>query len=120
MTYDADYPKKPMGGGNPYYSCAYCGITDPQINGQVKNHSKQCQYRLFKEHGTALTHDGYGNPIQTVKEPIRWEDTMQLLQSEGLIVVSQEPLQLKDAQGVVFEGKEAQYMIEDIIWDYEN
>lgn len=31
MSYDADYPKKPMGGGNPYYACAYCGITDPLV-----------------------------------------------------------------------------------------
>lgn len=120
MIYDADYPKKPMCGGNPYYACAYCGITDPQINGQVKNHSKQCEYRLFKEHGTALTHDGYGNTIEAVKETISWKDTTELLQAEGWTVFSQNPLQIKNAQGVILDGKEAQYTVEDIIWDYEN
>ena len=120
MTYDTDYPKKPMSGGNPYYACAYCGITDPQINGQVKNHASSCEYRLFKECAKALTHDGYGNAIEVVKEPISWADTNELLNAEGWIVLNQKPLQIKNAQGVVVEAEEAKYIVEDILWDYNN
>lgn len=46
--YDDDYPKRKIGGGNPYWCCAYCGISDPQINGQIKNHASHCEYRIRK------------------------------------------------------------------------
>lgn len=47
--YYFDYPSKPIGGGNPYYECSFCEISDPQINGQLKTHSKDCEYRIAME-----------------------------------------------------------------------
>jgi hypothetical protein len=39
-----EYPNIKIGNGNPYYKCAYCGISDPQINMDNKNHSQSCQW----------------------------------------------------------------------------
>ncbi len=39
-----DYPNVKIGGGNPYYKCKYCGISDPQINMSNDNHSKSCRW----------------------------------------------------------------------------
>jgi hypothetical protein len=50
--YHADYRKEPIGGGNPYYRCVHCQISDPQINGRIKGHASYCEYRLAKEMGT--------------------------------------------------------------------
>ena len=47
--YYNDYPKEPIGGRNPYYCCSYCKISDPQINGEIKNHAKWCEYRIQKQ-----------------------------------------------------------------------
>ncbi len=47
--YYCDYPKEPIGGGNPYYCCSYCKISDPQINGQLTNHAEWCEYRIKME-----------------------------------------------------------------------
>ncbi len=47
--YRDDYPKKPIGGDNPYYCCEYCGISDPQINGELKNHHIDCEWRKIEE-----------------------------------------------------------------------
>jgi len=43
-----DYPKEPIGGGNPYYRCSACGISDPQINGRLENHHEHCSWRISK------------------------------------------------------------------------
>lgn len=121
MNYDANYPKKPMGGGNPYYACAYCGITDPQINGNVKNHSSFCEYRKLKEFGVALTHDGYGNSIP--KEPgenLSWEDKTDILLAEGWTVLSREPFVLINKDGAKMEGFWAKNMLSSILYEYEN
>ena len=48
MTYYSDYPSKPIGGGNPYYCCSFCGISDPQINGDLEGHAEHCEYRISK------------------------------------------------------------------------
>jgi len=40
-----DYDNKPIGGDNPYYECSCCGISDPQINSYLFNHSEYCDYR---------------------------------------------------------------------------
>jgi hypothetical protein len=48
--YYNDYPKEPIGGGNPYYCCSYCKISDPQINGEIKNHAEWCEYRIQKQY----------------------------------------------------------------------
>lgn len=42
--YYTDYPKSRIGGGNPYYKCSSCGISDPQINGQLDNHADNCKW----------------------------------------------------------------------------
>ena len=47
--YYNDYPTEPIGGDNPYYRCSYCKISDPQINGQLKNHAEWCEYRIEME-----------------------------------------------------------------------
>ena len=49
MSYYVDYPKIPIGGSNPYWMCEHCHISDPQINGKISNHSKDCLYRLEME-----------------------------------------------------------------------
>lgn len=49
QTKDYGYPTVPMGGGNPYYCCQYCGLTDPQINGILENHLSTCEYRQRRE-----------------------------------------------------------------------
>jgi hypothetical protein len=47
--YYFDYPTKRISRNNPYHACAYCGISEPAINGQLENHSEYCEYRRLKE-----------------------------------------------------------------------
>jgi hypothetical protein len=49
MKYYTDYPREKISEKNPYYCCSYCKVSDPEINGQLKNHEEWCQYRKFKE-----------------------------------------------------------------------
>ena len=49
--YHVDYQKEPIGGGNPYYRCVHCKRSDPEINGEIKNHESYCAYRIAKENG---------------------------------------------------------------------
>lgn len=50
MTYNDSYPKKKHPDkSNPYYMCALCKVTDPQINGQIKNHAAWCSWRKKQE-----------------------------------------------------------------------
>ena len=49
MTYYGDYPKEPIGNGNPYYCCALCGVSDPEINGRTEGHKLDCPWRLKVE-----------------------------------------------------------------------
>lgn len=39
-----DYPKVPIGGGNPYYCCASCGRSNPDINGKLSGHNEDCAW----------------------------------------------------------------------------
>jgi hypothetical protein len=48
MTYDTGYPKERIGGRNPYHRCAYCKVSDPQINGELENHADWCEYKQRK------------------------------------------------------------------------
>jgi len=48
-TYRTDYPKERIGKGNPYYRCAHCKRSDPEINGQIKNHDSWCKWRKEQE-----------------------------------------------------------------------
>lgn len=45
-----DYENEPIGGGNPYYRCKHCKVSDPQINGRIEGHAEWCEYRQHKEH----------------------------------------------------------------------
>jgi hypothetical protein len=56
MSYDSDYPNEPIGGGNPYYRCSFCKLSDPQINGEINNHTFTCEYRKQKQ-GYTLSSD---------------------------------------------------------------
>jgi len=47
--YRADYPRSPIGDGNPYYRCACCGKSDPQINGRIDGHYEDCEWRVKQE-----------------------------------------------------------------------
>lgn len=40
-----DYPTKRIGRGNPYMCCAFCGISEPGINGRLNGHHSSCQWR---------------------------------------------------------------------------
>ena len=51
MAYDDGYPKRPIGGGNPYHCCAYCGNSVPAINGSLDNHFTGCEYVKIKQLG---------------------------------------------------------------------
>lgn len=57
--YDTGYPTEPIGDGNPYYRCVYCKRSDPEINGQLSNHSEDCEYRILRE--AQLLKDSRGN-----------------------------------------------------------
>lgn len=52
--YDDDYPKQKIGHGNPYYCCASCGRSVPEINGQLSNHREDCEYRKSKDQEALL------------------------------------------------------------------
>ena len=48
MTYYCDYPKEPIGRGNPYWACSSCGRADPGINGRLEGHAEDCSWRIAK------------------------------------------------------------------------
>lgn len=41
--YWAGYGREPIGGGNPYMCCVGCGRSDPEINGDIRNHGIGCR-----------------------------------------------------------------------------
>lgn len=43
------FPSRKIGGNNPYYCCSYCGVSVPVINGNLKNHQENCEYRIREE-----------------------------------------------------------------------
>lgn len=46
--YAHHYENEPIGGGNPYYCCSSCGISDPQINGSLAGHAEDCEWKNSK------------------------------------------------------------------------
>lgn len=50
-TYFTGYANEPIGGGNPYYRCVHCKISDPSINGRLEGHLSSCEYRQAMEAG---------------------------------------------------------------------
>jgi len=50
--YRSDYPKVPTSDNdNPYYMCAFCERSDPQINGDIDGHTESCAWRVWVENG---------------------------------------------------------------------
>lgn len=47
--YYTDYPTIKIGGGNPYHKCAFCDVSEPEINGSLTKHRSWCAYRIEKE-----------------------------------------------------------------------
>lgn len=47
--YRSDYPKKPIGDGNPYNICARCYRSDPEIRGEIEGHEEWCEWRKHVE-----------------------------------------------------------------------
>jgi hypothetical protein len=43
-----DFPTEPIGGGNPYYMCASCGRSVPEINYRIDGHLKDCEWAKKK------------------------------------------------------------------------
>ena len=52
--YNSEYPKEPIGGGNPYYKCSSCGASDPQINGMLEGHFDNCEWAYEKKKELAI------------------------------------------------------------------
>lgn len=48
-SYRDDYPREPIGGGNPYYRCCACGRSAPAINGSLEGHYEWCSWRQEQE-----------------------------------------------------------------------
>jgi len=44
-----DYPSVPIGSGNPYWCCALCGKSAPQLFRHLEAHNSWCLYRKVKE-----------------------------------------------------------------------
>lgn len=44
-----NYPSEPIGGSNPYQRCIYCKRSAPEINGEIKNHYQDCEWRIKME-----------------------------------------------------------------------
>ena len=85
--YHADYPTRPIGGGNPYHCCSMCGRSDPSINGRIEGHAVDCLYRRAKE----AVASGDAELIALLREEV-WDlvlvkrgatEVLNLLPSEG-------------------------------------
>jgi len=55
--YYDDYPKQKIGKGNPYYCCADCGVSAPEINGRISGHRYYCRWRKQMENGLIENHE---------------------------------------------------------------
>jgi len=67
--YRADYPRSPIGDGNPYYRCACCGKSDPQINGRIDGHYEDCEWRVKQERAAGKMN---AKAETTGKTPEQW------------------------------------------------
>lgn len=103
--YDSNYPKKKIGHGNPYYCCLHCGVSDPQINGQLKNHLSTCEYRIKKE-----TVPTYSNISSQEKEKI--------LEMTGWTIECESPLEIRHEDGSFATLNAAKEVMEIVIKRY--
>ena len=58
-----DYDKEAIGGTNPYYMCSDCGVSEPQINGNLLNHYDTCSYRIDKLREIDFKQSNKGNKM---------------------------------------------------------
>ena len=58
-----DYPSEPIGDGNPYHRCIYCKRSAPEINGEIKNHHLDCEWRMKMEN-PKISHREYTDAVQ--------------------------------------------------------
>ena len=58
-----NYPSEPIGGSNPYQRCIYCKRSAPEINGEIKNHLIDCEWRIMMEN-PKVTEEVYTDAIQ--------------------------------------------------------
>jgi len=82
MSYDSGYPTKPMGGSNPYYCCVHCGRTDPQINGELNNHSDTCAYRQAKQGYVLDGNDAYDLPDELFSDELEIYTVVRMAQQD--------------------------------------
>ena len=47
--YRTDYPKEPIGDGNPYWRCSSCKRSVPEINGEISRHEEWCSWMKEQE-----------------------------------------------------------------------
>lgn len=73
-AYHSDYPSDAIGGGNPYYCCAHCKRSDPEINGRIEGHIKDCDYRIRMEIQLGLRPEADSDLIQSDAERSQLED----------------------------------------------
>lgn len=99
---DFGYPKKKIGKGNPYYCCASCGISDPEINGNLKNHLPSCSYRLSKEN----------TAIKSKLSDLTVEEKETILSLLGWEIQCQSPLEVSDNEGNFASGFAAKIVID--------
>jgi hypothetical protein len=92
MTYDSGYENEPIGGGNPYYRCVHCKISDPQINGEVSNHAESCEYRQSKQGYVLTVSDSYDFGYELYSEE---------LEIFSSVLKAQEALERKDVKGAM-------------------
>lgn len=54
---DPDDCMVPIGGGNPYYHCKHCGVTNVQLNmgESSQKHAEWCEYRETADLAEALS-----------------------------------------------------------------
>lgn len=104
MTYYSDYPNEPIGGGNPYYRCQHCGVSDPEINGRLEGHRESCEYRLKKEAEIRTQARREGKPVFAVLT-IETNSSYNLTQADGnkLTIDSEHPFEAADKVVIVNE-----------------
>lgn len=73
-TDDDSYPTEPIGDGNPYYRCAFCKRSTPEINGRLEKHLTDCEFRIARERQKAGGGKGLAEAIALI-ERIHLEDS---------------------------------------------
>jgi len=85
--YDDSYPKKRLGKNNPYYGCESCGVSDPQISGNLDNHAANCEWvrnrRIQLKQPLFLLKDDYYRIYPSEKNENGWPDAFAFIRCDG-------------------------------------